>query len=206
VTALAARRQRPTGASRQRSTLKHGSTRRGAWTPGQGAHELGPHARHGAPDRNTQKMPLRMRRSLTRGTPRGLFGSIGLMAVHSSESSGRVIRPFRSERAKSARALSFDEVDPIWSRCARKRSHYAHFEFCRVWPRRRSIGRPCSTATSSIRQFSRAQPHSIRRPRHCGIRVCDTIRLVVRNLFVTLAVAFCPTEGDSQWARPVEAS
>ena len=35
------------------------------------------------PDRKTQKMPLRTRRSFTRGTPRGLFGSIGLMAVHS---------------------------------------------------------------------------------------------------------------------------
>jgi len=40
-------------------------------------------SRHGAPDRNTQKMPLRTRRSFTRGTPRGLFGNIGLMAVHS---------------------------------------------------------------------------------------------------------------------------
>jgi hypothetical protein len=40
-------------------------------------------SRHGAPDRNTQKMPLRTRRSFTLGTPLGLFGSIGLMAVHS---------------------------------------------------------------------------------------------------------------------------
>jgi hypothetical protein len=30
-----------------------------------------------------QKMPFRTRRSLPRGTPRGLFGSIGLMAAHS---------------------------------------------------------------------------------------------------------------------------
>jgi hypothetical protein len=30
-----------------------------------------------------QKMRLRTRRSFTRGTPRGLFGSIGLMATHS---------------------------------------------------------------------------------------------------------------------------
>jgi hypothetical protein len=37
----------------------------------------------GAPDRRTQKMPLRTRRSFTRRTPRGLFGSIGLMAVQS---------------------------------------------------------------------------------------------------------------------------
>src|SRR6516164_6159925 len=29
-------------------------------------------SRHGAPDRKTQKMPLRTRRSFTRGTPRGL--------------------------------------------------------------------------------------------------------------------------------------
>jgi hypothetical protein len=35
------------------------------------------------PDRNTQKVSLRTRRSFTRGTPRGLFGSIGLMSVHS---------------------------------------------------------------------------------------------------------------------------
>jgi hypothetical protein len=33
--------------------------------------------------RNIQKMPLRTRRSLTLGTPRGLFGRKGLMAVHS---------------------------------------------------------------------------------------------------------------------------
>jgi hypothetical protein len=36
-------------------------------------------SRHGAPDRKTQKMPLRTRRSFTRGTPRGLFGRNGLM-------------------------------------------------------------------------------------------------------------------------------
>ena len=30
-----------------------------------------------------QNMPLRIRRSFTRGTPRGLFGNIGLMANHS---------------------------------------------------------------------------------------------------------------------------
>jgi hypothetical protein len=39
--------------------------------------------RHGAPERRTQKMPLSTRRSFTRRTPRGLFGSIGLMAAHS---------------------------------------------------------------------------------------------------------------------------
>jgi hypothetical protein len=38
---------------------------------------------HGAPERRTQKMPLSTRRSFTRRTPRGLLGSIGLMAVHS---------------------------------------------------------------------------------------------------------------------------
>jgi len=40
-------------------------------------------SRQGAPERRTQKMPLRTRRSFTRGTPRGLSGNIGLMAVHS---------------------------------------------------------------------------------------------------------------------------
>jgi len=40
-------------------------------------------SRQGAPDRRTQKMPFKTRRSFTRGTPRGLFGSIGLMASHS---------------------------------------------------------------------------------------------------------------------------
>jgi hypothetical protein len=39
--------------------------------------------RHGAPDRKTQNVPLRTRRSFTRGPPRGLFGSIGLMTLHS---------------------------------------------------------------------------------------------------------------------------
>jgi len=41
-------------------------------------------SRHGAPDRKTQKMPLRTRRSFTRGTPRGLLGNIGLIVAHSS--------------------------------------------------------------------------------------------------------------------------
>ena len=40
-------------------------------------------SRQSAPDRRTQKMPFRTRLSLTRGTPLGLFGSIGLMAIHS---------------------------------------------------------------------------------------------------------------------------
>jgi hypothetical protein len=40
-------------------------------------------SRHGAPDRKTQKIPLRTRRSFSRGTPRALLGSIGLMAIHS---------------------------------------------------------------------------------------------------------------------------
>jgi hypothetical protein len=40
-------------------------------------------SRHDAPERRTQKMPLSTRRSFTRRTPRGLLGSIGLMAVHS---------------------------------------------------------------------------------------------------------------------------
>jgi hypothetical protein len=40
-------------------------------------------SRQGAPERKTQKMPSRTRRSLTRGTPRGLFGSMGLIADHS---------------------------------------------------------------------------------------------------------------------------
>jgi hypothetical protein len=39
--------------------------------------------RNGAPDRKTQKMPFSTRRSFTSGTPRGLFGSNGLMAAHS---------------------------------------------------------------------------------------------------------------------------
>ena len=45
--------------------------------------KLAGRSRHGAPDRKTQKMPLRTRRSFTRGTPRGLFGRNGVMAVHS---------------------------------------------------------------------------------------------------------------------------
>ncbi|GMO16523.1 hypothetical protein BwSH20_47550 [Bradyrhizobium ottawaense] len=42
--------------------------------------KLSGRSRHGAPDRKTQKMPLRARRSFTSGNPRDLFGSIGLMA------------------------------------------------------------------------------------------------------------------------------
>jgi hypothetical protein len=50
---------------------------RGVWTNASGR------SRQGAPDRKTQKVPLRTRRSFTRGTTRGLLGSIGLMATHS---------------------------------------------------------------------------------------------------------------------------
>ena len=40
-------------------------------------------SRQGAPDRKTQEMQLRTRRSFTRGMPRGLFGSsIGFRAAH----------------------------------------------------------------------------------------------------------------------------
>ena|SRR5271170_4134994 len=45
--------------------------------------KLSGRSRYGAPERRTQKMPLSTRRSFTRGTPRGLFGSSGLMAAHS---------------------------------------------------------------------------------------------------------------------------
>jgi hypothetical protein len=55
--------------------------------------KLSGRSRQGAPDRNIQKMPLTTRRSLTLGTPRGLFGRNGLMAVHSkSVSSYLMIR------------------------------------------------------------------------------------------------------------------
>ena len=40
-------------------------------------------ARHGAPVRNTQNIPFRTRRSSSRGTPRGLFGSSGAITPHS---------------------------------------------------------------------------------------------------------------------------
>ena len=39
--------------------------------------------RHGAPERSTQKMPFNTRRSSTRGTPLGLFGSKGSITRHS---------------------------------------------------------------------------------------------------------------------------
>jgi hypothetical protein len=48
-------------------------------------------SRHGAPERSIQKMPLRTRRSLTLGTPRGLFGRKGLKAVHSRSVSSYLI-------------------------------------------------------------------------------------------------------------------
>ena len=41
-------------------------------------------SRHGAPDRSTQKMPFSTRRSSTRGTPLGLFGSSGSITRHCS--------------------------------------------------------------------------------------------------------------------------
>ena len=51
-------------------------------------------ARHGAPVRNTQKIPFSTRRSSTRGTPRGLFGSSGAITPHSKSVSSypRIIK------------------------------------------------------------------------------------------------------------------
>jgi hypothetical protein len=46
------------------------------------ARMLSSRSRHGAPDRNNQKMPLKTRWSLTLGTPRGLLGKNSLIAVH----------------------------------------------------------------------------------------------------------------------------
>jgi hypothetical protein len=48
----------------------------GVWT--EGLRQV----RQGARDRNTQKVPLRTRRSFTRAAARGLFGGLGSMAVH----------------------------------------------------------------------------------------------------------------------------
>src|SRR5262249_43966867 len=79
-------------------------------------------SRHGAPDRKTQKMPLRTRRSFTRGTPRGLFGNIGLMAAHSpSVSSQRMMRSFRFRGLNDVKAAllrhdaSFSRTDSVLS-------------------------------------------------------------------------------------------
>ncbi len=58
-----------------------------------------------APDRKTQKMPLRTRRSFTRGTSRGLFGSIGLMAVAGAYTSASETQNLTEEGA-SAEPLS----------------------------------------------------------------------------------------------------
>ncbi len=58
-----------------------------------------------APDRKTQKMPLRTRRSFTRGTSRGLFGSIGLMAVAGAYTSSSETQNLTEEGA-SAEPLS----------------------------------------------------------------------------------------------------
>jgi len=82
----------PTGClHRQRQPTRpwSGPTRQPASSERSGCSQVvwGPYpygrSRHGAPERNTQKMPLRMRRSSTRGMPRGLLGSIGLMTLHS---------------------------------------------------------------------------------------------------------------------------
>ena len=51
---------------------------------------------HGEPVRNRQRMPFSTRRSSTRGTPRGLFGSSGAMIDHSLSVSSyrrRTIKP-----------------------------------------------------------------------------------------------------------------
>ena len=59
-----------------------------AWTKAVMTKLVAGRSRQGAPDRNIQKIPLRTRRSSTRGTPRGLLGSIASMTLHSlSESS-----------------------------------------------------------------------------------------------------------------------
>src|SRR5258707_4459143 len=63
-------------------------------------------ARHGAPDRSTQKMPFKTRRSSTRGTPRGLFGNKGWITDHSkSVRSNRAISTSSVEQVESAFGL-----------------------------------------------------------------------------------------------------
>src|SRR5476649_564416 len=60
---------------------------------------------HGAPVRNLQKMPLSTRRSSTRGTPRGLFGSNGWITDHS--------KSVRSKRAISTSTVAEIESDRL---------------------------------------------------------------------------------------------
>src|SRR5579875_3392476 len=63
-----------------------------------GPYSLGS-ARHGAPVRKTQKIPFRTRRSSTRGTPRGLFGSNGAITPHPKSVSSYpcMIKPSQTE-------------------------------------------------------------------------------------------------------------
>lgn len=89
--------------------------------------KLSGRSRRGAPDRKTQKMPLRTRRSFTRGTPRGLFGSIGLMADHSfgefvAHDSALDLGGLESS---SADGLNMPGQGALWSRCARSSGHDA---------------------------------------------------------------------------------
>jgi len=47
---------------------------------------------------------------------------------------------FRGLGSPSAGGLNMPGQGALWSRCARKRTRYAHFELCRSWPTR-EIGR-----------------------------------------------------------------
>ena len=87
----------------------------------------------GAPDRKTQKMPFRTRRSFTRGTPRGLFGSIGLMAAHSL---GKLIAQdsrlqFGNLESRPGRCLNVADLKEPSVAIPRKQKSYAQSE---TWP------------------------------------------------------------------------
>src|SRR5262245_57347507 len=89
--------------------------------------KLSGRSRHSAPDRKTQKMPLRTRRSFTRGRPRGLLGSIGLMTVP------LIVGEFVAhDSAPSVRGMNHGSTVRLnWSLCTRNRTSYTHSEFRR---------------------------------------------------------------------------
>ena len=70
----------------------------------------------GAPVRSTQKIPFRTRRSPTRGTPRGLFGSNGAITPHSKSLSSY---PCMIKLPQLGSLMGWTAPDPTASRCAK---------------------------------------------------------------------------------------
>jgi hypothetical protein len=118
-------------------------------------------------------MPLRTRRSLTRGTPRGLLSSIGLMAVHSWS----VEFVTHDSGPPHFGTLNHGSIAKLnRSLRTRKRTYYARLSFVVHDPERTSAGFSC--CSSEVR-FSLSK-HSFEPVRCPGLGMRHVVSAIYR--------------------------